>query len=269
LTFAATEAHHSPLIAALALAAAVAGFVLFLRSERESGPDALIPLDMFRLPEFRSAVIATGAMTFGMYGALFLVPLTWQETGRLHVAQAGLALMPMALVFVLVSPFSGAVAARVGQRVATCGGVAVIGSGLLLLAATASWSSIVPTEAGLALTGLGMGFATGPLMGAAVNAVSAERSGIASALINVARMVGATMGVAVLGAVFALENGGAEGLRAAMLLGGLFQICAAALAGFTARSKRIPAACDGGGRKRAAETSGADGDVVPDRCGRP
>ena len=114
-----------------------------------------------------------------------------------------------------------------------------------------------------------MGFATGPLMGAAVNAVSAERSGIASALINVARMVGATMGVAVLGTVFALENGGAEGLRSAMLLGGLFQICAAALAGFTARSKRIPAACGAGGRKQAAETSAADGVSIPDRCDRP
>lgn len=48
------------------------------------------------------------------------------------------------------------------------------------------------------LTGLGMGLATGPLMGAAV---SAARSRTAAALINVARMAGATIGVAILGAV--------------------------------------------------------------------
>jgi hypothetical protein len=48
-------------------------------------------------------------------------------------------------------------------------------------------------------------------------------------LINVARMVGATLGVAALGAVFAGLDGGIEGLRVAMLLGGGVQILAAAL----------------------------------------
>lgn len=69
-------------------------------------------------------------------------------------------------------------------------------------------TSLAPAEMGLALTGLGMGLATGPLMGAAVGVVAAGRSGTASALINVARMTGATIGVAVLGAVFAMAHDG-------------------------------------------------------------
>jgi succinate-acetate transporter protein len=48
-------------------------------------------------------------------------------------------------------------------------------------------------------------------------------------LLNVARMVGATLGVAALGAVFARLQGGTEGLRLAMFLGGLAQIAAAGL----------------------------------------
>src|SRR3546814_6398967 len=44
-----------------------------------------------------------------------------------------------------------------------------------------------------------IGLNRGPLMGEAVGAVAAVRSGTASALINVARMVGATAGVAILG----------------------------------------------------------------------
>jgi hypothetical protein len=74
----------------------------------------------------------------------------------------------------------------------------------------------------------GMGLATGPLMGAAIRVVTAARSGTAAALINVARMVGAAVGVAVLGAVFAFAKGGPEGLRLAMLVGGAVQLAATA-----------------------------------------
>ena len=64
-----------------------------------------------------------------------------------------------------------------------------------------------------------MGVATGPLLALAVGAVPVARSGTAAALINVARMAGATIGVAVLGAVFTAAHDSATGLRLAMLLG--------------------------------------------------
>src|SRR5699024_5107004 len=145
---------------------------------------------------------------------------TWQDSGRLDAVSAGLALMPMALIFVMVSPFSGMLTNRLGVRFMTSGGVSIIGCGLLSIGLSAHHPSIGPAEFGLSLTGLGMGLATGPLMGEAVGAVAAARSGTASALINVARMTGATFGVAILGAVFAIVHGGPDGLRAAMLLGG-------------------------------------------------
>jgi hypothetical protein len=142
---------------------------------------------------------------------------------------AGIALMPMALLFVLVSPFSGALTERLGTCFMTGGGVAAIGCGLMLLGMTADASSIFAAEIGLALTGIGMGFATGPLMGLAVGAVSAARSGTAAALINVARMAGATIGVAILGTVFTIAQGGSKGLHLSMLLGGLVQLTSAAV----------------------------------------
>ena len=73
-------------------------------------------------------------MTFGMYGVLFLLLLTWQSAGTLSAIHAGLALMPMALVFVVISPFSGWLRERLGGRTVTAGGVAVIGLGLLTVA---------------------------------------------------------------------------------------------------------------------------------------
>jgi MFS transporter, DHA2 family, methylenomycin A resistance protein len=76
-----------------------------------------------------------------------------------------------------------------------------------------------------------MGLATGPLMGGAVGSVAAARAGTASALINVARMIGATVGAAILGAVFALAGGGIAGLRAAMITGAPVQSASALGAG--------------------------------------
>jgi DHA2 family methylenomycin A resistance protein-like MFS transporter len=180
-------------------------------------------------------------MTFGMYGTLFLLPLTWQSSGRFNATQAGIALMPMALIFVLFSSLSGAMLARYGTRIMTAGGVTIIGCGLVLIGLSAHQASIVLAEVGLVLTGLGMGLATGPLMGAAMGAVDAARSGTAASLINVARMAGATIGIAVLGAIFDIAHGGAQGLRLAMLAGGSVQIACAIAAYFTTRPSAMAA----------------------------
>jgi EmrB/QacA subfamily drug resistance transporter len=235
LAFSAIQLHRMPGLAVITLIVALVAIVLFIKAEAKRGAVALVPLDIFRVREFRGAIIATTGMTFGMYGTLFLLPLTWQSSGRLDAIGAGIALMPMALVFVLVSPFSGALARKFGVSFMTAGGVAIIGSGLLLIGLSAHLTSIVLAEMGLTLTGLGMGLATGPLMGAVIGAVATDRSGTASALINVARMAGATIGVAVLGAVFAMAHDSQDGLCLSMFLGGLVQIACAAVAWVTTR----------------------------------
>jgi MFS transporter, DHA2 family, methylenomycin A resistance protein len=229
LAFAAIESHRDLAVAAAAFLVAAAALTVFIRIE--AGRDAaLVPLPMFAIRPFRGAVTATAGMTFGMYGMLFLLPLVWLSRGVLDPGAAGFALTPSAIVYVVTSPFSGHLAERVGARLMMSGGVAIIGCGLILIGVTASGTGLIGAEVGLALTGLGMGFATGPLMGTAVGAVPPARSGTAAALINVARMAGATIGVAVLGAVFAVGGGASSGLRLAMLIGGTLQLTAAASA---------------------------------------
>ena len=203
---------------------------LFLWTERKRGDAALVPLDLFRIPAFSGAIAATAAMTFGAYGMIFLLPLVLQAEGHLTPGQAGLFMMPTALVFFAVSTQSGRLVQRFGVRAMTAGGTAVIGCGLLSIAATQAGSPIWLAQLGLLLTATGMGLNTGPLHGIAVGSVAQARSGTASALINVARMAGATLGVALLGAAFGLMHGGAAGLRAAMLIGGLVQLGGAMVA---------------------------------------
>ena len=230
VAFAAIEAHTSVWPAAAACAVAAVCITLFVLTERGVGAAALVPLELFSSKPFTAASVATTAMTFGMYGVIFLLPLTWQSGRGLGATAAGIALIPMALVFVIVSPFSGKLTERLGARFTTAGGVAIVGVGLLLIGMTADQPSLAFAEVGLALTGIGMGLATGPLMGEAVGAVPAARSGTASAIINVARMVGATVGVASLGAVYAAFRGGPAGLCFAMIIGGAAQLSGAAYA---------------------------------------
>jgi MFS transporter, DHA2 family, methylenomycin A resistance protein len=241
LALASIEAHERPLVCAVALPVAIIAAALLVMVERRHGDVALVPPRLFRKPAFAGAIAATAAMTFGMYGLLFLTPLSWQgsSVAPLSAVAAGLALMPMALAFVLVSRNSGALAERFGARVATGGGTAMIGIGLIILALTASGRPIWLAEIGMVLAGIGMGANTGPLMGVAVAAAPAARSGTASSLINVARMVGATLGVAILGAVYALLGGGALGFTAALTAGGVVQLTGAAVAWATVRDSAL------------------------------
>jgi len=232
LALASIEAHERPLVCAVALPIAIVAAALFVVAEHLHGEAALVPPGLFRKPAVTGAIAATAAMTFGMYGLLFLVPLSWQgsDIAPLSTVAAGLALMPMALTFVAVSRKSGALTERFGARVATAGGTAVIGLGLMVVALTTSGQPIWLAEMGMVLAGIGMGINTGPLMGVGVAAVPPARSGTAASLVNVARMVGATLGVAMLGALYALLGGGATGFTAALVVGGLVQLVGAATA---------------------------------------
>ncbi|WP_244511663.1 MULTISPECIES: hypothetical protein [unclassified Rhizobium] len=134
-------------------------------------------------------------------------------------------LLPMALSFIAISPFSGSITERLGKKSAISAGLAAMSLGNLLL--------------GLSfLAGVGMGMATGPLTAVAVSTVTADRAGTASALINVARMVGATINVAVLGVIFAFLGEAETAFIVAMAAGGSVQMLASLHGGRSERAAR-------------------------------
>ncbi|WP_156464261.1 hypothetical protein [Afipia sp. Root123D2] len=117
------------------------------------------------------------------------------------------------------------------------GGTGCMGGGLLLLAAAATASpNLWFVQASLVVIGAGLGLNTAPVNAVAVAAVGPARSGTASGLINTTRMVGATMGIAVLGAIYASHAGGGmqdgmlSGLRLAYVGGAAAELTGAAIA---------------------------------------
>ncbi|MHB1897696.1 MAG: MFS transporter, partial [Metallibacterium sp.] len=186
------------LLAALAVAAIVQRFMLpavgvallaallFVCAERRAGAGAMIPLPLLRNARLAVANGVAMAMTFGMYGVLFLLPLVWQRGGVLDASNAGLALLPMSLAFVALSHRSGPWSTRFGARRLMVGGMALIGAGIAVLATTHAGQRLWLAEAGMVLTGVGMALNTGPVLATAVAAVEPARAGTASAMVNTA-----------------------------------------------------------------------------------
>jgi EmrB/QacA subfamily drug resistance transporter len=254
LAFAAIEGAHwgwlSAPILTITATAVIAGIALFAVEARLDG--AMIPVEFFRNRVFSAALAIAGLMTFGMYALLFLMPLYFQTIRGDSAFWAGLQMLPLSVSFVVVSQFAGYASNAVGPRVLMTAGMACMGLGAVLLAFVGEHTSVWMIAAAFVVVGIGLGLNTSPVNGVAVNAVPQARSGTASGLLNTGRMIGATMGIAVLGALFAAfagpEGAAGEGflpgLRAAMLVGGSGELLGAVIAAAFIRSdslKRKPA----------------------------
>ncbi len=220
----------------LSFVIAIAAGVLFFRMQARTD-NGLVPLSILKSKVFSASLGIAAAMTFGMYAMLFLTPLYLQAARGSSALTAGFELLPMSVAFVIVSQLSGRIANRFGPRLPMTAGMAAMGTGLFMLALIALNDSFVLIETALLVIGCGLGLNTAPVNAVAVANVPAARSGTASGLVNTARMVGATLGVAVLGAVFAVFAGSADagghivsGLVPAYIGGGIGEMLGAVAA---------------------------------------
>jgi MFS transporter, DHA2 family, methylenomycin A resistance protein len=238
LSFVTIEGPHwgftSPIILVLIIVCVVSGALFVLWQRGRAG--ALVPLDFFGNPVFNAALAVAGMMTFGMYAMLFLTPLYLQSLGGMSAFTVGLALLPLSVTFVIVSQYSGALVKRFGPRAMMTAGMTAMGVGLLLLTAVSATPNMALIETALLIIGAGLGLNTGPVNTVAVASMPPARSGTASGLVNTSRMVGATLGVAALGALFAVHAGDnrpeamVSGLRLAYLGGAIVELTGALIA---------------------------------------
>jgi EmrB/QacA subfamily drug resistance transporter len=228
------EAHHlgidSPWIMA-SFALALISAVLFVLVETRIR-DPLISGFLFRQVRFPAALFGAATMTFSMYAAMFLLPIYLQSVRHDSAFLAGIHLLPMPIGFFFVSRASGRLAVRFGPRAMMVSGELALAIGMLLLASLGARTDTFGLgiiEIATAFLGIGLGLNTGPVVSVAVASAPESHSGSASGILNTARIVGATFGVAILGAVFAARAGQAasdpvaiaDGFRYAMFGGAL------------------------------------------------
>jgi EmrB/QacA subfamily drug resistance transporter len=182
------------------LALALVLLAAFLWWERRT-PEPMLDLAFFRNPRFSVGTAAVSLAFFALLGGIFALTQYLQFAHGYSAVEAGAIMSPMALGLVMGAGSSNRAVQRLGAaRVVTAGltGLAA------LLAVTLLWSADM--GAGLLLAwffglALSMGWVMAPATDAVVGAVPAARSGVASAMNTVARMVSGALGVAVVGSL--------------------------------------------------------------------
>jgi EmrB/QacA subfamily drug resistance transporter len=176
---------------------ALLGFALWQR--RAKVP--LIDLALFRSRGFTWGAILSTVASFGMFGLLFALPQFFQAVGGQGALGSGLRLLPVIGGLLVGARIAGRLVERTGAKAIVAVGLALMAGGLLAGAATGPDTGYGYVAFWVTTTGLGLGLALPPAMNAALGALSAERSGVGSGLIQAMRQVGAAIGVAVLGTV--------------------------------------------------------------------
>ena len=163
------------------------------------------PIVEFRLFGSRNFVgtnIIALVVTFAMMSQFFFLALYLQDILGLSPLEAGVRFLPATLMIVTVAPIAGRLTDRVGPRWLIAVGLTMVSGALYWLTTIHVGTTYADIWPSFVLMGFGMALVMSPMSTAAMNAVSVSKAGVASGILSMNRMIGGTLGIAVLGAVF-------------------------------------------------------------------
>jgi MFS family permease len=171
-------------------------------------PEPLIDVRFFRSAPFAGASLIAVCAFGALGGFLFLNTLYLQDVRGLSPFHAGLYTLPMAAMALIFGPLSGRLVGRRGARPSlVTAGCALTIAGLMLTHLSAT-TSIAYLLVSYFIFGFGFGLVNPPITNTAVSGMPATQAGVASAVASTSRQVGATLGVAIVGAA---AGGGLSG----------------------------------------------------------
>jgi EmrB/QacA subfamily drug resistance transporter len=194
-----------PIVAGLAL---VTAFVAW----EQRAPAPMLPLRLFRSRTFTLANAVSLLMSFGMFGAIFLLAQYFQTVQGSSPLQSGLRFLPWTAMPMIIAPIAGARSDKIG-------GNKLLGVGLALQAAALAWIGAVATPTTpylqlvgpFVLAGIGMAHFFAPVANVVLSTVRPEEEGQASGANNAIRELGGVFGVAILAAIFTSYGGYGNG----------------------------------------------------------
>jgi EmrB/QacA subfamily drug resistance transporter len=226
-----------------AVSAAALALLIAYESRRR---EPLIELRFFRSLPFSGAT-AIAVIAFAAFGGfLFLTTLYLQQARGLSPLSAGLYMLPLAGMTLVAGPLSGALLGRAGPRPPLLiGGAGVCAGGLML-------TGLTPTTApawlfaAYAVFGLGFAAINPPITNTAVSGMPPDQAGVAAAIASTSRQIGATLGIAVIGAIAVAHAGSAvAGHTGWWIVAGCGALVLALGVASTSRSARAGAAALG------------------------
>jgi EmrB/QacA subfamily drug resistance transporter len=186
-------------------AATVFALIAFVFVERRAA-EPVIPLSLFRNQVFVTTGIVALLVGFAMFGAITFLPLYFQVVKGASPTASGLQLLPLMAGLLLTSLIGGLVVSKTGRyRIFPIAGTAVMTVGLYLLHRLSADTSTATAALFMFVTGLGIGLVMQVLVVAVQNAVGYEDLGVATSGNTLLRNIGASVGTAAIGTIFASE----------------------------------------------------------------
>lgn len=177
----------------------IAGFVAWER--RVAQP--MLDVTLFRNLRFTAASGSVTVAFFALFGFIFMVTQYFQFLKGYSPLGTGLRLLPVAFSIAIASIVGTKLAVRIGNKIVVATGLASITVAFLWISTASVATPYVELAAQMIVLGLGMGLTTAPATEAIMGVVPKEKAGIGSAINDATRELGGTLGVAVIGSVFA------------------------------------------------------------------
>jgi EmrB/QacA subfamily drug resistance transporter len=202
--------------AGFTLAATVlSGFALWER--RSDHP--MLDVTVFANRRFSGGSMAVTAGFLTLFGFIFVITQYFQFIKNYSAFETGVRLLPVAVCIALASVLGPRLVEQIGTTAVVVAGLAVFAAGLAWAstvdAATLYWEIAMQ----MVLLGAGLGLTTAPATEAIMGSLPAEKAGIGSAVNDTTRELGGTLGVAIVGSVFASAY--SDDLASASALAGL------------------------------------------------
>jgi EmrB/QacA subfamily drug resistance transporter len=210
-------------LALLALVVPVAAaFILVERRLELAGGHPLVPPSLLHLAGMRRG-LAIAVPFFGGFGAfMFVSAITLQRGAGFDPVHSGLALVPMALAFLVASLLTAPLISRYGRRVLAAGGLLqAVGLSALAVTVVIAWPQIDPLDLAPAMVvaGFGQGLIMSPLFGFVLAGVPAVRAGVGAGVLTTTQQTALALGVATLGSLFlSLSAASSLGVRDAFVV---------------------------------------------------
>jgi EmrB/QacA subfamily drug resistance transporter len=181
--------------------AAVALLGLFVAWEARAS-EPILPLHLFRNPIFTVASAITGLLGLALFGAVVYLPEYLQVVRGASAISSGLQLIPLTLGIVVASAGSGQLVSRTGRyKVFPIVGAALLTAGFWLLTHIQVDTSTAALSGWMVVVGLGIGCIMQTAVLAVQNAVPYKDLGTATSATVFFRLLGGSLGTALLGAV--------------------------------------------------------------------
>lgn len=213
------------------------GFWRWERMYAGRGHPPLVDGRLFRLRSYAIGSTLLGVYFAGFTSVFFVLTLFLQLGQGYSALEAGLAITPFALASSVASAAGGRMVGRLGHRVVTAGLILVsvgLMAAIIVVGLELGRLVGVALAAPLVVAGLGSGLVISPNRTLTLAEVPAARGGVAAGVLQVGQRIGASVGVAAVGAVFfgvqAARGSWSDALRTAMGLALVFVVLALLLA---------------------------------------